>query len=435
MATDLYLRNPHGYGEILEKLAYPQIAWTDLFLRHRKMSADAWHSLRMPEGQPFRALIIDVGETLELDQNHNTNNPLAIHPTWVHGQHESRLEAMLREQLPLVAVCGIPPYRGPFVRFYDWLSDMQAQFPETKIHLHGGHSFSVMFGLGFKSADYDPLPSLRYFRPVLPCGRHMASQDEWAAWGKWFRLVGFDWRKITSRAELLEFNVVSAYWAADHYNEAINFRLKRTGNKGLGLNQFRNEIPEAGKFLDPRHNKESIEGMDKIICDACSLAPHCKLYREGAVCTLNEAPTNELAKLFTTRDSNKIIEGIGRLVAMNVERLQEGRSHETQNEDGLDPEVTKLISHLIDQGSKLAKLVNPALVNPKFQVSVGILQQAQGMPAHQLAAVAIAQLEQRGYKREDITEAMVWDLIRGELEPAAAIEVSGTAEDEDGKED
>jgi hypothetical protein len=365
-------------------------------------------------------LVVDVHQTTEWLPSGQTT-----HPTWVYGDKQSHLESYLREQLPFVAIAGVPIFAPPFIEFYAWLGQLQDEYPDTKIHLHGGTTYRQLFGTGVGSADYDPMEDVHQGRVRLPCGK-VIGRDEWPTWGKWFRMIGYDWRKINNLRDRCEYSIAAAYWAAEFFRKEIPFSLRdhmvtvRPGD----------DPPIAGDFVDRYRRSHSAEG-DKVICDACSLAPHCKLYREGAVCTLNDSPTKELARLFSSRDSSKILEGMGKLLEMQIERLEEGRGREKTAEDGLDDKVTKLTNDVVNQAAKLAKLVNPALTNPKLQIQIGLAQINGGAtPPNQLAAAAIAELERRGHSRESITTDMVESVIREMVEPPAieAHEVSDATE-------
>lgn len=426
MGTILWLRNPVGYSRLVEKIAMPRLAWSAIFLRQKKISVESFTEMHFPVGQPYDQLIIDIDQTIRVTPSSSVTRPYATYPSWTHGLSETLLESYLREQHEMVTIIGIPPFVPPFIEFFVWLAELQEEYPETAIHLSGGNHFRQLFGLGYGSVDYDPIPAAALGMVTLPCGYQPKQQSQWAAWAKWFRLIGYDFREINTKADKAEFNITSAHWAAEHYRSEVNFqiRAKRTQKQ---IAQLREEIPEQGTFLGEWHNKHAEEG-DKILCDACSLAVHCKLYREGAVCTLPESPSRELARCFQSRDSDKILEGLGRIMAIEEERFEEGRSVEREKEDGLDPEVSKMLTTMFHQGVQLAKLRNPALLGNRTQVNVGVAIGAHQATPAQLGAAAIAELEKAGWTRESITRDMVERVIRGETVPMMAIEAESYEE-------
>lgn len=419
MTTELWLRNPWNARSYLPQ--QPRVVWTKQFLKDTRFTTEAFTQFHLV-GQAYRMLTVDLEQTTE-----QTESGTTTHPTWIYGDKQSRLESYLREELPMVVISGIPIFRPPFIEFFLWLGSLQEEYPDTVIHLHGAQSFGQIFGLGLRSADYDPIEDARSSKVTLPCGRRIA-HEEWATWGKWFRLIGWNWRELDSLQDRVQFNISAAYWAAEYFRKEIPFAFRRS--QGTSLKQVKpDEVPLTNSFIDAYRRRHAEEG-DKVICDACSLAPHCKLYREGAVCTLNDSPTRDLARMFNSRDSNKIIDGLGKLLEMQAERIAEARNREQFNEDGLDEKVTKLIDNMVNQAVKVAKLVNPALANPKMQVNVGILSQAQNASPKELAAAAIAELEARGHDRDNITMPMIEEQIREMTGAPAAIEVSGSVNDD-----
>lgn len=410
MASDLFIRNPWGIRSLLPPS--PQIAFSQMYLNDVRVTAEAFVQFHLV-GQQYRMLVVDIDETTDW-----TPSGKVTHPTWIYGDKQSRLESYLREQHPMVVIAGLPVFNPPFIDFFDWLSRLQREYPETVIHLHGGNSFRQIFGLGLRSVDYDPSEDCQNSSVRLPCGR-VVRPEEWGTWGKWFRMLGFDWRKIQSFADRCEFCLASAHWGAQYFRSEIPFSVR---DPHIGV-RVGDEPPIAGDFVD-RYRRAHAEDGDKVICDACSLASRCKLYREGAVCTLKESPSAELAQMFGSRNSDQIIAGLNKLLAMNAERVVEARDRESTAEDGLDDKVTRLIDNMINQGVKIAKLVNPALANPKLQIQIGLAQVQGGgtPPANQLASAAIAELVRRGHPRESITVDMVEAVIRETVSETAAIE-------------
>lgn len=120
----------------------------------------------------------------------------------------------------------------------------------------------------------------------------------------------------------------------------------------------------------------------------------------------------ELARMFQSRDSGLIIDGLGTLLAANTRRLEAGLREEQAFGDR-NPEVTKQMSQVFDQGIKLAKLIDPALRGgPSVQVNVGSTahQVAQSTPQEMVASV-FRQLRMQGVEAEDITPDMVQGIL------------------------
>jgi hypothetical protein len=128
-----------------------------------------------------------------------------------------------------------------------------------------------------------------------------------------------------------------------------------------------------------------------------------------------------LQRFFKTRNSDHIIEGLGELMALGVERAERGLEFE-RSEDKLVPEVTKIMRNLFDQGVRLAKLVNPELTPKGPMVTIGINGNASigvGPTPQELASQAVAELEAAGYARDDIDMQMIQNYLSGQPLPPA----------------
>jgi hypothetical protein len=118
----------------------------------------------------------------------------------------------------------------------------------------------------------------------------------------------------------------------------------------------------------------------------------------------------KLSRMFNTRDADTILDGLRTLLAANANRLERGMQYETVDGE-VDPEVTKMVGQVFDQGVKLAKLLEPTRFSggASVQVNVGTSGAASlsaGGP-RQLVAQVVRELEQRGVPRNEITPAMV----------------------------
>jgi hypothetical protein len=172
---------------------------------------------------------------------------------------------------------------------------------------------------------------------------------------------------------------------------------------------------------------------DMIACDSCSLNLKCKYFRVGAVCGVPGSDNSDLGRYFNTRDSGLILEGLGKLLETQSERVQRGLQTEEALQE-LDPEVSKLVSNLFDQGVKLAKLVDPSLrTSPaKIQINAGAGSQTavMQMSPQELVAGVMRELEKQGIRREDITDDMIKGLLASmgqDKTPHQAIEATAIA--------
>lgn len=131
-----------------------------------------------------------------------------------------------------------------------------------------------------------------------------------------------------------------------------------------------------------------------------------------------------LSNYFQTRDADTIISGLGTLLAAQTHRLEAGMKRESDNDDKLDPEVTKILNGVFDRGVVLAKLLNPALTKPTVQINHNTLN--AGSPQQLMASIVDA-LEAQGIPRDKITPEMIEAVINEQQGlQQKAIEVAST---------
>lgn len=208
------------------------------------------------------------------------------------------------------------------------------------------------------------------------------------------------------------FNIKSAVWAGANYNALFNFRTQRTGKEVDHSSPTSEFKPATTKT--PFTKAVTVKAGDKFQCNTCSLSASCKYFREGAVCSVPGAEPVELARLFQSRDAGLIIDGLGTLLAASTRRLERGMMEEDAIGDS-NPEVTRQISQVFDQGIKLAKLVDPSLrAGPSVQVNVGGSGNASQVAAanpQQMVAAVFRELKAQGIDEQDITPEMVQGVL------------------------
>ena len=313
---------------------------------------------------------------------------------------------------------------GPTRKFLSELKILQEDYPDCIIHIHGSYSYRVAFGLGFQAAEIEPRTLAQKGRITLPSGTN-ETYERVQAHPKWISGMGFKPVDLQVPRNRCIYNIKSAVWAGEHFNELYNFHSRR------GVPVDRVTPPSEYK---PPETKSALPASatpiysDKVQCDFCSLAVKCSHFRSGAVCSLPDAEPKRLAAYFHTRDASTIIDGLGILMQAGAERLEEGRRVEQILGD-IDPQVTKQIKQLFDQGVTLAKLLDPALRGgTKVNIGVGAggraAVQINGSPNALIAGV-MRELEAQGVPAEKITPDMIEGVLKamGEgVEQSRAIE-------------
>lgn len=437
--TEVWFRNPHNYIKEMVEANYGWIAWDRGLVHKRNLNTVAHAELYFGKTIPYRILIIGQQGTAEVGPGNNLGNPIAVYPTWSYGDEQALLEELVsspvgedkeicfsfdvqKDELPVygqehrVVITNVPNAGSIGARkFYSWLSQLQEDYPKCIIHLHGSYSFRMMFGMGYRATDFDPRTSAGNGSIFLPNGRCIKS-DQASKQAKWFSATGFLPVDMAVPRNRCIFNIKSTIWAGKNYAELNNFRLNAHSNVD-STSSDGEYVPKTVKFVKPSYAEEG----DMMTCDNCSLADNCRYERTGAVCSVPGAEMTQLGKYFKTRDSATIMDGLSELMGQNARRLESGIREEDDMGE-LNPEVTKIMGQIFEQGVKLAKLVDPSLRGAKVAVNVlqsGGTTQIASNPKELLAS-AVRELELQGIKREDITPAMIEGMLSGMVNQNAA---------------
>lgn len=448
MGTQVWFRNPANYIRELVECGQTNIAWDRGILVKKKIDPVKFASLYFGETYRFRLLMVGSQGTAELRNGDTLAKPTAVYPTWTYGESAAILEEIVERPVGLdyeicndptldpderpvfgqehrVVVTGMPVGNsGPGRQFFRYLKELQEEFPECIIHVHGLYGWKLAFGTGFAAADVDPRVAAQKGKVHLPSGSEILYERAQAN-PKWVTTLGFKPVDLAVPRNRCMFNIKSAVWAGDNYDKLFNFRVN---NNGAPVDTT---SPDA-EFKHPETKSHmtkplSAKDADRFLCNTCSLQTACKYFREGAVCTVPGAEPTRLASFFKTRDSSLIIEGLGTLVAAGANRLESGmRDEETFGET--NPEVTRMMSQVFDQGVKLAKLVDPALRGggANVQVNIGGQQQIQNSNPQELVARVFRELKSQGIAEEDITAEMVQGILDSSSQKSIAPAVQST---------
>lgn len=418
--TGLYIREVVECGE-------QNVIFDKGYLIKKRIDANKFMDLNYM-GRPFKLRIVESYGVTEF--NSESNDLKAVYPAWEYGDDPSVLEEFLlnppgkdmaacnnktipRGERPVFGQDNIvyitePPDMGSKLgkKFLSDMRDLQSDYPQSTLVIHGTYSVYAQLGMGFKSIDFEVRGSSALGKLHLPTGRVVNVKSEsLVPYVKWLTMLGYVPKDMTDARKRCLYNIKALNWASENYNSIKSIAFRNTSEVDTTISDEEYEAPIAGKFITK--SNLVMEPGDKYVCNSCSLMYACKLYREGAVCSLPRSEPGQLAKYFGTRNANDIIDGLGALVQINAGRAAAGV--ESEEDFGLDPTVTKIIDDTFRQGTKLAQLIDPSLRNPKLQINVGSGGKAaivtQDMST--IVAGAMRELEQAGFKREDITPDMI----------------------------
>lgn len=437
MVAELWWRNPIGYTHLLRGRSLLNVIWNEEMLTRKGLDAGAIARSVYSAGQEWRSIVMPSdGDAWELRSCNSTrdNAWCSTIPVWSYREPEGDLEdaiAKARDNAdPRLIVRDVPPFKKLYYPFFEWIRDLQEMNPDVIFHVHGLFSFNSVFGVEWNAVDFDPVPGAAKGNFYLPCGREINVamtrnnrdvRDD-PIWEKWANLVGHSANNKKNFNERLTCTIDSALWANQHYLERykIDFRIARNRKR----KDFEDHPAITGQqtFRAPR--KTAMLG-DKWVCDECSLASSCHLYREGAVCTLPGVDAEKLANHFKTRDSNVIINGLSELMGVQADRLKDGLRAEAA-EGEIDPRTSKIWKDMFEAGVKLAKLVDPRLNGNVAGaaggggniINIGSIE-FTSVSASERAAKAMEALEANGIPRHLITNEMIEAVLAGKAVPVA----------------
>lgn len=457
--TEVWFRNPDNYIKELVEQGQGNIAWSRGLLVKKKIDPVKHAMLYFgPAGIKFRVLLVGEQGTCELRTGNTLEKPAAVYPTWQYGTDDlSLLEELLErpvgqdmmacndksvapDERPVwgqehrVVIIDIPPLNtAPGRKMMALLKTFQEDYPEAIIHVHGLYGYRPAFGMGLGSADVEVRTSAQKGKLLLPSGKE-ERYERVTVNAQWITMLGFKPADMSVPRNRCMYNIQSALWAGKYFDQIFNFKGRKVEP---------DTTTPAASYTPPTDNRTIMKNKlpvlagDKFECNTCSLSDHCKHFRDGAVCSLPDSESRELSSFFRTRDSGQILDGLSMLVQKSAERAERAIKVEEVLGD-INPDTTKLISQVFDQGQKLAKLVDPSLrAGPRVSVNVGAngAQITSGTNPRQLIASAIRELEGQGIRREDITPEMIQGLLEGMANPESAQRaITGTVvAHEDGK--
>lgn len=459
MATEVWFRNPWDYIRELVEVGECNIAWDRGLLVKRNIDPVKHAELYFGTTMPYRVLCVGTQGTAEYRPGDTLDSPSAVYPTWAYGEDSLLLENMLEnpfgeddqacndmtvrgDERPIkgqehrVVITEVPNLAASVGRsFLRYLKTLQEDHPDAIIHLHGTYGWKPAFGMGFGAADVEPRSAASKGRVHLPAGsiekfERLVEKPQWAA------ALGFKPSDLAVPRNRCMYNIKSAVWAGKNYVELFKFKTQGEGNRDYDSSD-KDFVPAETKshMSSPKKGQEG----DKFICDTCSLQNNCKYFRQGSVCTVPGAEPVRLAQMFNTRNADDIIDGLSLITSAGANRLE--RSMQTEQVIGdIDPEVSKLMGQVFDQGVKLAKLLEPQRFSSgsKVQVNVGQGGSAEISTANprQLAANIIQALVAQGVPRDKITPDMIQGFLENMANPEAGTKaIQGSVLPNRGEED
>lgn len=449
--TEVHFRNPANYiKELIEVPQARRVVWDRGYLMKRAIDPYGHGNIYFGKNPEWRAVAVGPQGAAEVNFEHGMDDPLAVYPVWVYGEDDlDDLEFMIANPIGesrLACTRGnagpdeTPVYGQPHKVFLTNLPDgkmnttksllrnireLQEDYLDTTpcvLHIHGLYSFRLMFSLGFGATDVDPRTHAAKGKIILPPGKIIPAERAHTV-QHWLKVLEMTPSEMKVPRNRCIYNIKSALWAGEYFNQDVKFQT--VGKVNL------DPYAQGSTNLVARPAKPGVRTImgnvkpklgDMELCDTCSLQDHCKLYRKGAVCSVPGSELSPLASVFKTRDSDSIIDGLSTVLAAQAQRVERGIEQE-EDFGEIDPEVTKMMNQLFQNGVKFAKLVNPNLTKPLVQIN-GSFGSPKANTKQITAQVVKSIMEETGLPIEDITAEMVGNKLAEmarEGEPKKAI--------------
>lgn len=426
MATEVWFRNPDNYIKECLEVGVTDLIWDYGMLFKKRIDAKRFAELYIPS-TPYQVWVMGDQSAYMFDNDTTPENPARRAEVWEYGTPLHLLEALMianvhESEDHRIFINRLPAMNQVSAKaFLRTLYEMQEDYPESMLHLHSLYGYLPMFGHGFKAVDCDPRTPAQKGKITLPNGREIAIESA-PDHKMWIDLLEVRLHQLRVPRERCMYNIKSAIWAGKHYREAIKFRTR--GQPHTADPDNPNPEPPKTTRIMRKHMKPQ-EG-DMLLCDMCSLQNNCRYFRAGEVCIVPDSETKHLSEFFASRDPEVIMTGLTTLVATGTRRLEKALEAESNNEKGeLDPEVTKIINQIFQQGEKLVKLRDPSLKGgPRVSITnqTAILAGEAKNPQSFMAAI-VDMFVQQGIARDQITPEMIMAVMNTEENQQRALEV------------
>lgn len=423
---EFWVRNPHNYIRECVATQQNKIAFDAGVLIKLNLDPQIFASMYFPAD--FRCLSIGDKGAVETTREHSTLTPKAVYPTWRYGVNDiPELEAFCAEdweggvsgQERRVVITHLPITRGGMAKkFLLLLKEIQDDYPKAIIHIHGTYAWNALLGLDFKSADFEVRTIARGGTVLLASGKKV-HHTKAMKFLKWLKLIEVPVESLESPSGRCIANILALQWATENWDKTTlpsGTWVPRPMTEEDLERYLNGAVPEPRPHIPTRNVHPALPG-DKLACDYCSLARECRSYRVGSICTLPKSSGLELYEYFESRDTDAIMMGLAKIMAIDADRLKDGREMEKEFGE-LSKEVTGISKDLFNKGVQLARLVDPALRSGGINVNVSQNNNSvslnQGGTPQMEAAKAIELLEQNGIPRVEITSDMVHRTMAGE---------------------
>lgn len=335
-------------------------------------------------------------------------------------------------------------YHKHYADKYQWLYEFQRDNPDKKIIVWGNFEFELMFCMGMSGSG------MKYNRSMnrsvwLPNGqlinRYRILDED---------MKGFEYFLEQYPNQSPHFIAIKMWLAIPEYikefykipplrkspnqfdidDRAFRLYMKnsRVWYKGR-VSYIERKLTAIGAHTYSSRNRAMKRFLrtDGILCDTCSLAYACSLYRKKGTCLVEHTEGKRLSEYFDSTNADDILDGMGKLAAKQAELLETTLDAQMEaianpENDMVSPtkEVGVMINDLFKNGAKLATLRNPNLTRPQTAIQINSGPQAKKIESGTQRAIevstrdkakAIRELMAMGKDQDEINNDMILDHI------------------------
>lgn len=255
MPTDtvIFFRNPDNYIRELVECGEKNAIWDQGYLEKKKIDPVKHAKLYFGD---YVVRVIRPEGTAEYLPDDEMYKPSAVYPTWnadvdsipkleVMCQHpwgnslehctDTETPVELRPiygQKPIIILNNLPNMgmmSGKNLLIQ--IKEVQEDYPEVTIHLHGLYSYNINYGMGFRSSDCDPRTSAQKGKVHLPVGKVIRYEGAINSLN-WIKLLNFKPSELAIPRNRCMYNIKSAVWASRNYSENFKVRFRPTREDG-----------------------------------------------------------------------------------------------------------------------------------------------------------------------------------------------------------
>lgn len=415
--TEVWFRNCFLYVNELVTENEANVVLDLGYVMKRKVEPAKWMNLKF-RNMPWKLMLIgDQSQGVNFYDAENGAKAMLNFPIWMITENMDELEKLAASGNHEYIILMKPKGFGPLYKdICNHLNNLQLAYPQTKLHMHGLYSYHAMFDNFFKSVDVNARDDAANGKVFLANGKFILFEDLTS--DHQVAELGMKVSDMNNARNRCIHNIRSAKRAGITYKKLYKTTTNPKDFKSLDIYSPDVDFEQVENNRILLRNNLPVIGGDQFHCDTCTLAMDCKFFRKGDVCAVPKSEGSELGKFFGTRNSDVIIEGLGKLMQMQAERIEMHVAIETVT-GKKDSDISKNMKNLFDQGVKLAKLVDPNLRSTSqnnVQINLGDGHQ-NVMSPKQLITGAIRELEAQGFTRDQITPAMIQGLLEGMIDP------------------